>query len=536
MPKQPVFPGLRHAMKKKRTRREKFLAEMEAVMPWTRLLALIEPHYPKRGSRGGRPPMPMETMLRVYFLQQWYALSDPMAEEMLYDSEAMRRFAGIELGDDRIPDETTILNFRHLLEKHALTERLFVEVNKHFADQGITLRSGTLVDATIINAPSSTKNEAKARDPEMSSTKKGNDWFFGMKAHVGVDAESGIVHSLATTTAKVHDSQIWDELLHGKETSVWADKGYVSAARESCQRRVKFPQKCRSKFPHLLGSGDQPGSVIGSSVSGLGRSSPSLRRRRRSDGRIGPHVLGYEIGMTAQAVAGSFDLDDHGVVQEAVQERRGDDRIAEDLSPFGEAAVRGEDHGALLVAGVDELEEQVGATGADRQVADLVNDEQRSPRIEADLLGQPPFPLCLGQCPDQIGQGRAVDTLARLDRGNTERGRQVALSGARRPEEVQDFGPADEVELCQRRDPLPVERGLEAEVEAFERLHRQQLRRALRNVDPPGFPCRVFLAQQAVDRFDGDDLTPLELLQGVLESFEGARHLQAHQRAADAVQ
>ena len=134
---------------------------------------------------------------------------------------------------DRIPDETTILNFRHLLEKHQLTEKLFVEVNKHLADQGITLRSGTLVDATIIDAPSSTKNEAKARDPEMSSTKKGNDWYFGMKAHVGVDADSGIVHSLDTTTAKVHDSQVWDDLLHGKETSVWADKGYVSAAREA---------------------------------------------------------------------------------------------------------------------------------------------------------------------------------------------------------------------------------------------------------------------------------------------------------------
>jgi len=233
MPKQPAFPGLRHAMKKKQTRREKFLAEMEAVVPWTRLLALIEPHYPKAGSKGGRPPMPLETMLHVYFLQQWYALSDPMAEEMLYDSDAMCRFAGIELGDDRIPDETTILNFRHLLEKHALTEKLFAEVNGHLADQGITLRSGTLVDATIIDAPSSTKNRAKARDPDMSSTKKGNDWFFGMKAHVGVDADSGIVHSLETTTAKVHDSQVWDELLHGAETSVWADKGYVSVARET---------------------------------------------------------------------------------------------------------------------------------------------------------------------------------------------------------------------------------------------------------------------------------------------------------------
>jgi IS5 family transposase len=197
------------------------------------LLALIEPHYPKVGAKSGRPPMPLETMLRIYFLQSWYALSDPMAEESLYDSEAMRRFAGIELGDGRIPDETTILNFRHLLEQHQLTEKLFAEVNAYLADKGVTLRSGTLVDATIIDAPSSTKNKAKARDPEMSSTKKGNDWYFGMKAHVGLDADSGIVHSLETTTAKTHDSQVWDELLHGKETSVWADKGYVHAGLEA---------------------------------------------------------------------------------------------------------------------------------------------------------------------------------------------------------------------------------------------------------------------------------------------------------------
>ena len=175
--------------------------------------------------------MPLEIMLRVYFLQNWYALSDPMAEETLYDSEAMRRFAGIELGDDRLPDETTVLNFRHLLERHLLTEAIFAEVNAHLADKGITLRSGTLVDATIIDAPSSTKNKMGARDPEMSSTKKGNDWFFGMKAHVGVDVDSGAVHSLDTSTAKVHDSQVWDELLHGEETSVWADKGYVNAER-----------------------------------------------------------------------------------------------------------------------------------------------------------------------------------------------------------------------------------------------------------------------------------------------------------------
>jgi len=208
MPKQPTFPGLRHAVKKKQTRREQFLAEMYAVVPWSRLLALIEPHYPKAGSKGGRPPMPLDTMLRVYFLQNWYALSDPMAEETLYDSEAMRRFAGIELGDDRIPDETTILNFRHLLERQGLTEAIFGGVNAHLAEKGITLRSGTLVDATIIDAPSSTKNKAKARDPEISSTKKGNAWYFGMKAHVGVDVDSGTAHSLEATTAKVHDSRI----------------------------------------------------------------------------------------------------------------------------------------------------------------------------------------------------------------------------------------------------------------------------------------------------------------------------------------
>ena len=173
MPKQHAIPGLRDALKKKVTRREQFLADMEAVVPWARLQALIEPYYPSVGPKGGRPPMPLEMMLRIYFLQSWYALSDPMAEESLYDSESMRRFAAIELGDDRIPDETTILNFRHLLERHGLTEAIFAEVNAHLADKGITLRSGTLVDATIIDAPSSTKNQARARDPEMSSTKKG---------------------------------------------------------------------------------------------------------------------------------------------------------------------------------------------------------------------------------------------------------------------------------------------------------------------------------------------------------------------------
>jgi IS5 family transposase len=228
MPKQPAFPGLRDAMKEKVTRRELFLAEMDAVVPRGRLLALIAPHYPKSGPKGGRPPMPLETMLRVYFLQNWYALSDPMAEETLYDSAAMRRFAGIELGDDRIPDETTILNFRHLLERHGLTQAIFADISAHLADKGITLRSGTLVDATIIDAPSSTKNRAGARDPEMSSAKKGNDWSFGMKAHIGVDAESGLVHTAGVTTGKVHDAKVMDNLIREDDTAVYGDKGYAS--------------------------------------------------------------------------------------------------------------------------------------------------------------------------------------------------------------------------------------------------------------------------------------------------------------------
>lgn len=233
MRKQPAFPDLRHAMKKEQTRREKLLAEIDAVVPWAKLVRLIEPHYPMVEPKGGRPPIPLETMLRVYFLRHWYALDDFMAEEMLYDSVAMRQFAWIELGDERIPDETTILNFRHLLEKHQLTEKLFTAVNGHLADRGITLWSGILVDATIIDAPSSTKDEAKPRDPERSSTKKPNEWLFGMRAHIDVDAQNGIVHSFDTTTGSVHDSQAWDDLLHGDEPSTWMDKGYFNAAREA---------------------------------------------------------------------------------------------------------------------------------------------------------------------------------------------------------------------------------------------------------------------------------------------------------------
>ena len=183
---------------------ERFLAEMDAVIPWARLLALIEPHYPKAGN--GRQPLGVEKMLRVYFLQQWFNLSDPAVEEALYDSRALRTFVGIDLGREPVPDETTICKFRHLLEAHHLGEQLFALIGTYLAEQGLTISRGTIVDATIINAPSSTKNRAHARDPEMHQTKKGQQWYFGMKAHLGVDSRTKLIHSVAATAANVHDS------------------------------------------------------------------------------------------------------------------------------------------------------------------------------------------------------------------------------------------------------------------------------------------------------------------------------------------
>ena len=210
---------------RKVTRRAQFLTEMNQVVPWSRLLALIEPYYPKAGN--GRPPKGLEMMLRMYFLQHWFNLSDPAVEEALYDSLAMRAFVGIDLGKEAAPDETTVLNFRHLLEKHHLGDQLFGEVNAYLALRGMKVSGGTIVDATIIAAPSSTKNEGKERDPEMHQTKKGNQWHFGMKGHIGVDSKSGMIHSAAVTSANTHDSQVLEHLLHGKETRLWGDSAYA---------------------------------------------------------------------------------------------------------------------------------------------------------------------------------------------------------------------------------------------------------------------------------------------------------------------
>lgn len=212
---------------RKPTRRDEFLAQMERVVPWAELCGLIEPVYPKARDGGGRPPIGLERMLRIYFLQQWYDLSDPAVEEALYDSQAMRRFVGIDLGREPVPDETTVCKFRHRLEAHDLGRQLFERVWKHLEANGLTVSRGTIVDASIIAAPPSTKNRDKARDPDMHQTKKGNQWHFGMKAHIGVDSRNKLIHSVVATAANVHDSQVLGDLLHGAETRVWGDSAYT---------------------------------------------------------------------------------------------------------------------------------------------------------------------------------------------------------------------------------------------------------------------------------------------------------------------
>ena len=225
----------------RKTRRAIFLEEMDQVVPWRELCALVERHYPKPGN--GRPPVGVERMLRIYFLQQWFNLSDPAVEEALYDSSAMRDFVGIDFGREPAPDETTVCRFRHLLEQHDLGRRLFEEVGRHLAENGLKVATGTIVDATIINAPSSTKNARKARDPEMHQTKKGNQWYFGMKAHLGVDSRTKLIHSAVATPANVADGIVLPELLHGRETRVWGDQAYRgqrAAIRQKAPRARDF--------------------------------------------------------------------------------------------------------------------------------------------------------------------------------------------------------------------------------------------------------------------------------------------------------
>ena len=225
-PSQTTFAATGFEAFRKPTRRERFLTEMDRVVPWGELVVLVKPAYAKGTSGPGRPPIPLERMLRIYFLQQWFNLSDPAVEEALYESVSMRTFAGIDLGREAAPDETTVCKFRHLLEGHGLGKRMFEAVGAHLQSKGLRVSSGTIVDATIISAPSSTRNEDKKRDPEMHQTRKGNNWYFGMKAHVGVDKKTKLIHSVAATPANTADGNMIEQLLHGRETRVWGDAAY----------------------------------------------------------------------------------------------------------------------------------------------------------------------------------------------------------------------------------------------------------------------------------------------------------------------
>jgi len=211
---------------RKPTRRDEFLKTMEAIVPWAALCEVIEPHYPKAGN--GRPPIGLERMLRIHFIQHWFNLADLACEEALYDSASLRRFVGIDLGREPVPDSTTISKFRKLLNDNKLGEALFAQVGKQLQARGFKVNNGTIVDATIIGAPSSTKNADKARDPEMHQTKKGQQWYFGMKLHIGVDSQTGLAHSAVVTAANVHDKHPLPDLLHGNEQRVYGDSAYAS--------------------------------------------------------------------------------------------------------------------------------------------------------------------------------------------------------------------------------------------------------------------------------------------------------------------
>ena len=269
---QLSFSEAEFAGKRKQTRREKFLSQMERAVPWKVFAELMEPHYPKPGN--GRRPYPLETMLRIHFMQLWFSLSDPAMEEALYDSFSMRQFA--RLGVGRVPDETTILNFRHLLEKHGIAEEALEAVNLLLQDQGIQVRKGTIVDATIIDAPSSTKNASGTRDPEMHQTKKGGTYFFGMKAHIGVDLHSGLVHTVVGTAANEHDVTQAAALLHGEETLAFGDAGYqgVDKRPEHQGRDVTWHIAMRPGKRRVLGN-----SAIDRLTQKIERAKSSLRAK-----------------------------------------------------------------------------------------------------------------------------------------------------------------------------------------------------------------------------------------------------------------
>ncbi|MBB3233154.1 IS5 family transposase [Halomonas stenophila] len=243
--KQISFAQAEHQNKKKVTRRERFLAQMDALVPWQRLIdALSSSYYPNSAGKRGRPPIGLARMLRIYFLQQWYALADEALEDAIYDSQAMRDFVGIDLAIESVPDATTLLRFRHLLEKHTLTQRIFEEINASLVEQGLFMREGTIVDATIIAAAPSTKNKAKQRDPEMTQTRKGNQWYFGMKAHIGVDAVTGLTHTVVATSANVADVTMAEHLVRDDDKRVHADAGYIGMDKRLGEEKDAEDSRC----------------------------------------------------------------------------------------------------------------------------------------------------------------------------------------------------------------------------------------------------------------------------------------------------
>ena len=252
--KQPSLEVSGFEKYRKKTRKEIFLEEMNRIIPWVELSKAISPYYPKEPTGAGRKPIGLERMLRIHFLQHWFELSDPGAEEALYDSRAMRRFVGIDLGKEPVPDETTLCKFRHLMERHNLGDELFRLVNVYLEENGLSVNRGTIVDATIIAAPTSTKNKKRQRDPQMHSVKKGNQWYFGMKAHVGVDSKTKLIHSVVVTPANVHDSQVVGDLLQGDETRVWGDSAYSGqseAIKAVAPNAKDFTQRKGSRYRQL---------------------------------------------------------------------------------------------------------------------------------------------------------------------------------------------------------------------------------------------------------------------------------------------
>ena len=284
MNRQASFSDLEYAAKKRLTRRELFLNEMEAVVPWSALLARLEPHYPKSGRRG-RQPMALESMLRIYCVQNWFNFSDRQMEDALYEIESLRRFAGFSGVTAALPDETTILNFRHFLEKHDLTTALLNEINNHLKTKGLLVSKGSMVDATIIHAPSSTKNQDKARDPDMHQTKKGNQWYFGMKIHVGADVDSGAVHSVEVTSANEADINLLPKLLRPEDEVIFADAGYTSDEYKRGSRKLGLRWCVQDKR--------KAGQALSSSQKKRNRKQSSIRARVEHVFRVIKRQFGF---------------------------------------------------------------------------------------------------------------------------------------------------------------------------------------------------------------------------------------------------